>query len=385
MTLKLCDVTRRGFLTGVPGLVAASGLAAVPGLATVALGSQVEKKENKVFSDPSKVVFIQTLGGHGSAYFHASAVVCNNKGKVLKQFAPGDAERGVNIHSCVKPFHAAIMLEYIRKNPDLKAPGFDSAELAVMSASHSGTPEHLQWIQSVLDKAELDEGYMRCVGYPLDQVVQANLKAQGRTISNISHLYSQCSGHHACQGILAKLMDEDPKDYWKPEGKVQQYFLKQLQEYCDNDQRIELIKFDGCGIPTFNMPLATFATLYAKFVSSEQEGFKRVVDAMAKHPFLVSDEISLDTCLMEVAEGKLIAKLGSGALIIIANRATGEAMILREWSAAYGIREKITIQALSELGWITGGQAQKLWDNPHFSLKCPNPYGVYEFNEPLWD
>ncbi|MCT6647098.1 asparaginase, partial [Enterococcus faecalis] len=87
------------------------------------------------------------------------------------------------------------------------------------------------------------------------------------------------------------------------------------------------VEYDNCNIPTLALSMPDLATLFAKLVSDPDA--RPVVESMAAHPVLVSDQESLDTCLMQVTGGKLIAKLGAGGMIVVANRATRQAVVLK--------------------------------------------------------
>ena len=337
-----------------------------------------------LFVPHGKEALVVTRGGEVNMQSFASAVVCNKDGEIIKQFTPKDAEERVNVHSAVKPFHTGLLIELMNelRTRNIEVPDLIPQELAVLSASHSGSNEHRSWVRTALDKAHLDEGYMTCgKRYPFDEEARDSLIRSYITPPNTPPLYDQCSGHHTCQGILAKLMNVPTQDYYKPEGKVQGWLLKKLIEHS-SDKNAKIIPFDNCNIPTFNISLPAFATLYAKFISNPN--FKPVLDAMAQHPELVSDNTSLDSCLIKLTNGNLLAKHGAEGLTIVANKALKNTLVLKEWGGNGTFRDRLAIKALKEIDWITNDQATTLFNMPEYAQYFPKHGIKYEFNVPLW-
>ena len=367
--------TRRELFTGGDGVLAGF----ITGIIT-------EKKisEKPATETRGKLALEKLRGGYSNLESHASAVICDKQGNIIKQFILPDAKQRVNVHSAIKPFHAGLLIEFINelKIRGRDVPEFCPQEIAIFSASHSGSNDHRNWVRSALNKAQLDERFMVCGGRrPFDEDAINSLIRANVPRAQTPKLYDQCSGHHTCQGILSKLMNDSPENYWKPDGKMQQWFLSRLKEYS-NDPKVEIISFDNCNIPTFNVSLPAFATLYAKFISNPS--FKPVIDAMAQHPALVGDDTSLDSKLMELTDGNLIAKLGAEGLIIVVNKELQNTLVLKEWSGKYDFSSRIAIQALKEVGWINRNQTDTLFNMEDFSLR-DDKYGVmYRFNSPLW-
>ncbi len=345
-----------------------------------------KQAKEALFTPHGKPVLTVTRYNYPNIQSYASAIVSSKEGVIIKQFTPNDKNEGVNIHSAIKPFHAGLLVAYINelkeKASSIKPSELSLEELAVLSASHSGTLTHRTHVKSALEKADLTEHYMTCGGrYPFDDESRSRLIKADVIPSKTPKLYDQCSGHHACQGILSKLMNEPIEDYWKPNSKVQQWLLQKLKEYSNNENTV-IIPYDNCNIPTFNLSLGAFGALYSKFVSDP--AFKLVTEAMTKHPFLVGGESSLDSCLMNITNGNLVAKLGAEGLVIVANKKEESSLIVKEWGGNGAYRDKITIQALRELGWLNHGQAATLLRLPFFKLEDEKHYIKYEFNTPLF-
>jgi L-asparaginase II len=85
---------------------------------------------------------------------------------------------------------------------------------------------------------------------------------------------------------------------------------------------------DGCRIPTFAAPLRTFAVAYATLADPKQapagarrelaKPLDRLREAMTAHPILIGGEKTLDSDIMALSEGRIVAKLGAEGLLCLA-------------------------------------------------------------------
>ena len=72
--------------------------------------------------------------------------IVDSKGKVIAQ--GGAIDRPIFMRSCAKPFQAIPLIEAEVH----RATGLNSAELALIVASHSGEPRHIETGRSILTK-----------------------------------------------------------------------------------------------------------------------------------------------------------------------------------------------------------------------------------------
>ena len=89
-----------------------------------------------------------------------------------------------------------------------------------------------------------------------------------------------------------------------------------------------VISTDGCRIPTFAAPVRTFAVAYATLSDPKQapagagrelaQPLDRLREAMTAHPTLVGGEETLDSDIMALSEGSIVAKLGAEGLLCLA-------------------------------------------------------------------
>jgi len=81
---------------------------------------------------------------------------------------------------------------------------------------------------------------------------------------------------------------------------------------------------DGCGLPTFGVPLSVLARMFA--AATGDGGFRRCQEVMAAHPSLVAGRGRFDTALLAAAGHALTAKGGAAAVWVAVRRPSGPAM-----------------------------------------------------------
>jgi L-asparaginase II len=235
------------------------------------------------------------------------AVFCDPAGSVLD--AVGDPAGYVYVRSSVKPFQALPLV----LSGAAAAFGLTDEELAVVCASHSAEEYQLAAVRSVLDKAGLSEEYLQSGPHrPRSAATAAKLARDGEEPRPI---HGNCSGKHA--GMLAVCAHEgwSLRDYRRPDHPLQRWILTLLAEVCGLEEDEILLGGDGCGVPSFAMPLASLATGFARFATGPELPAEvagacgRLWRAMRGHPGMIAGPGRLDTQLMEGTG--LVAKRGA--------------------------------------------------------------------------
>ena len=143
-----------------------------------------------------------------------------------------------------------------------------------------------------------------------------------------SPIQCECSGKHA--GMLATCRHHgwSTEDYLDPDHPLQQEIRAILALACAVPADAFDVATDGCSLPTYGAPVRAFATAYAVLADphgARWEGpqphrvaLHRVREAVVAHPELVSGEGEIDTTIMRVTGGKVVAKLGAEGLLCMA-------------------------------------------------------------------
>ena len=190
--------------------------------------------------------------------------------------------------------------------------GLTPEELALCTASHGGEPFHVAAARSILAKAKLTERALACGPHPPMHVHTAEaMKEAGEAPARI---HNNCSGKHA--GMLAFAVHQQwvTSGYHRAAHPVQQRMLATVSQWMGVDAGSIEQAIDGCGLPTFAMPLDAVAEGCARFAAAAADGVAapaRIFAAMVAHPEFVAGTDRLDTALMQVAKRRLFAKVGA--------------------------------------------------------------------------
>ncbi|MFQ5792287.1 MAG: asparaginase, partial [Acidobacteriota bacterium] len=96
--------------------------------------------------------------------------------------------------------------------------------------------------------------------------------------------------------------------------RLQQQILKVLERDTDLPARQIGIGVDGCSAPVFYLPVRRMALMYARLAEARDQTAERVFQAMVRYPEMIAGTGRLDTELMEVGDGRIVAKLGAEAI-----------------------------------------------------------------------
>ncbi len=201
----------------------------------------------------------------------------------------GDSALVAFLRSSSKPIQA---LPIARARPDL-----DETDLAIASASHVATPQQVDAVRRLLERAPATEAELECglqEGRPQEPV------------------YHNCSGKHAGMLALCRAHGWPAEGYRHPGHPVQQAMLGEHAAAAEVDASELPTAIDGCGVVTFALPLERVAFAFSRF--EELDGGARVAAAIRAHPDLIGAPAGADVQLMRVSPD-WIAKGGAEGLI----------------------------------------------------------------------
>ncbi|WP_345813611.1 asparaginase [Paraburkholderia sp. PREW-6R] len=257
----------------------------------------------------------------------AHVAVVDASGRVLYSF--GDPSRMTLVRSAAKPAQALAVLE----TGALERFGFDEADLALMCASHSSEPRHIERARAMLVKAQASESDLRCGGHPplSDAVYIDWLKHDFKP----GAVCSNCSGKHAGMLAGARSLGAAIAGYELPDHPLQEHVKHTVANVCDLPDNGVQWAIDGCNLPTPAFPLDRLARLFAKLAAAQDEvaasssahtprtaALARIYRAMTAHPELVGGEGRFCTTLMQAFEGSLVGKVGAEGSYAIGVRAS---------------------------------------------------------------
>lgn len=239
--------------------------------------------------------------GHSESFHHGILSVVDADAKVL--FEAGNADRVVYPRSTIKPLQTLAVLRTGVELTDL--------EIALATASHSGSLAHRQAISAFLQRHVLSEGLLQCPpDWPLSTSEKAALIAEGGEKSSLA---MNCSGKHT--GFLAACQHRgDPlENYLDVDHPLQQDIKDTIEEFTG--EKITHTSIDGCGAPLHAMTLRGLTKGISRLLSSDDPHAKRIVSAIREHPWALSGENTPNTKVIETLGG--IAKIGAEGLVVV--------------------------------------------------------------------
>jgi L-asparaginase II len=276
------------------------------------------------------------------------------------RYASGDIEALVYLRSAAKPFIAAAVIAAGAR----ERYALEEKEIAVIAASHSGQPFHVEAVASILRKIGLDESALQCgATLPYDEQIAKEMIRAGIAPSPI---YDNCSGKHAGILALCKILGTDTKRYLDASNPAQQAILNFCAHLSDDDALTWPLGVDGCGIPVYATSLRQAALSFARLatldgVADTAAAPLRIVrDAMLAFPEYVAGTGQLDTLLMQAADGSLVAKGGAEGVHGVAAVAAGFGYVSKVLDGTARARGPSTIAALVHLGALDAAQATEL-------------------------
>jgi L-asparaginase II len=306
-----------------------------------------------------------------SIHFGAIAVV-DPTGDLFAWY--GDPDALTFLRSSAKPFQA---LPFIERGGQATY-NLTPREIALICASHSGTDQHVAVAEAIQVKTGVAESDLLCgVHYPYDEPTAQALRERNEQPTPNRH---NCSGKHTGMlafGHLLELddgLDAENLTYIDPRHPVQRQILKTFAEMCRMPASEVKLGTDGCSAPNFAVPLWRTAMAYARLsdpvagkVQPEERAAacRTITSAMMFNPDMVAGPGRFDTRLMEVGQGKIIAKGGAEGYQAVGllpgamggdSPALGIALKISDGDLKSRARSAVTLEVLRQLGALSSKQ-----------------------------
>ncbi|MBI3362780.1 MAG: asparaginase [Chloroflexi bacterium] len=305
---------------------------------------------------------------------HGALAVADVAGNLVASV--GDPDLVTFLRSTAKPFQALPVIESGAAARYAVTP----QELALICASHAGTDVHTRTAAGLLLRLGLSENDLLCGAHrPMDSESALRLDRAGESPTSI---HNNCSGKHSGMLAHAAHLREGGWDgampYIDPAHPIQQANLAAVADMAGIDPAAIVVGVDGCSAPTFALPLRCAARAFARLMDpaglspARTEACREIVSAMTSHPEMVSGRGRLDTELIRLGAGRLIAKGGAegyegvgvapGALGP-GSPALGVALKILDGDPMSRALKAVTIEVLRQLGAIDEAAVAALADH----------------------
>jgi L-asparaginase II len=259
--------------------------------------------------DVTDPVLVEVLRGALVESRHRGAVaVADADGASV--LAVGEVTAPVFPRSAVKAMQALALVE----SGAADRFGFSDEELALACSSHSGEDAHVEGVERMLARADLDGSALACgAHWPIYQPAAFALAKTGAP----SALHNNCSGKHAGFLCVACAMGIDHSGYWRVEHPAQQTVHAVLEDLTGTVLAPECRAIDGCSVPTWAIPLEKLAYAFAKFgtgrgLSRERaDAAARLRAACARKPWYVGGTGRFCTDIMMLFGARVFVKTGA--------------------------------------------------------------------------
>lgn len=269
---------------------------------------------------PARVPLAEVTRGGVVESIHSGAVaVVDRNGRVLK--AAGDPYALTFTRSALKPLQALPFAA----GGGIERFGFSQAQVALMCASHSGEPRHVEAVADMLARAACSAADLQCGTH-----APGFYEARGEVPPPppYSALQHNCSGKHS--GMLAWCVQcgAAKGDYLAYDHPLQQAIRRAVACFTGVAEARLVAGIDGCSAPNYAVPLASLAAAFARLASADVDADygmapRTLANAMMAHPEMVSGERRSDLALMQAGRGDWVTKIGAEGVQAIGIRSRG--------------------------------------------------------------
>lgn len=311
-----------------------------------------------------------TRGDTVESVHHGSLAIVDLDGRIL--FAAGDPERMTFTRSALKPFQA---LPFVAAG-GIERFGLNGPETALLCASHSGEPRHVEAAASILAKAGNSAADLRCGTHAPGFYEVRGEVPPPPPYSPLAH---NCSGKHG--GMLAHCVacGHDKAGYLESSHPLQREVRRAVALMSGMAETEMPMGIDGCSLPNYAVPLGRLALAYARLAAADGAGPygnapAALARAMTAHPEMVSGEGRSDLVLARAGGGDWLPKIGAEAVQAIGMRRRGVGIAIKLDDGARRALLPVTIAALEQAGLLDGRAREAL--APHAAPVLRNYRGL---------
>ncbi|MGE0098359.1 MAG: asparaginase [Hydrogenophaga sp.] len=287
-------------------------------------------------------------GGHPENIHHGSLAVVNTQGELLASV--GDVHAALFTRSALKPFQAMPLIAHAADHFHL-----DDADVALLCASHSGEPMHVERAASLLARIGASEADLACGTHvPFFYGATGATPAPGMRFSRLHH---NCSGKHTGMLLLADALGAPLSDYLDLSHPVQREIAQSIAHFTGVPTTDLVLGTDGCSAPNYALPLQALAHGFARLTLAGPDPVyglapQRIARAMSRYPELVSGQGRNDLALMRAGRGDWVSKVGADGVQALASFSRGIGIAAKVSDGQLAPLMVAFVSALEQLGWL---------------------------------
>lgn len=262
-------------------------------------------------------ILVERTRGNIVESFHRGAICAiNTAGETILQI--GDINQVVFTRSALKLFQSIPLIE----SGASKHYNFTNAEIAVICGSHNAEAEHLEQVNSILEKVGLNPNSLKCgAQIPSAKDVRNELRQKGLKPSDI---HNNCSGKHAGFLALAKYLGLDIDTYLDENHPIQKIIKRTIAEMFELPENSLVLGEDGCSAPNYAVPLWHLALGYKNlmennlFSEKRKQACETILNVCLENPFLLAGTGRYCTEIIKKSNGTVLGKTGADGVFCMA-------------------------------------------------------------------
>ena len=300
------------------------------------------------FSTAHVPLAVMTRGGAVESVHLGSVAVVDGDGALLH--AAGDPAALTFTRSTLKPLQA---LPFVAAGGPARF-GLTQQEVALLCASHSGEPRHVESAAAILAKAGNAAADLQCGTHAPGFYAARDEVPPPPPYSPLAH---NCSGKHA--GMLAhcSACGYAKGDYLDPGHPLQREIRRAVATFTGVAEAALVMGIDGCSAPNYALPLHGLARAFARLAAAGDDpdygaAPRTLADAMTAHPAMVSGAGRGDLALMEAGRGDWVAKVGAEGVQAIGVRSRGWGIAVKVADGGLRGLHPAVVATLDQLGLL---------------------------------
>lgn len=274
---------------------------------------------NPIIAEVTRAARVESV--HRGAF-----IVLDGHGKTMMK--GGDTAAFTYPRSSMKLLQALVAVECGATS------GFSDAQLALLCASHSSMPQHVNAVDDMLAQHGLQPDALACGSHwPLYIADDAVARAKGG--DEPDRAWNTCSGKHAGFLDACVACGHDTVGYCEPTHPIQKTVRGVVEAMCDTTIGEMETGYDGCSAPTFAMPLESLALGFSRtFTGHSLEpvraaAARRLAHACMTQPWYIAGDKRSCTDLMVAGQGRVFAKFGAEGVYVAGIPDLGIAMAMK--------------------------------------------------------
>ncbi len=279
-------------------------------------------------------------------------------------FSAGDADAVTFTRSALKPLQA---LPFVTAGGDAHF-GFSRAQVALLCASHSGEPRHVNAVADMLARCGAHVDELQCGSHVPRFYELTGVFPPPPPYSPLVH---NCSGKHAGMLACCALHGWSRTDYVAFDHPLQAAIREAVAHTAGVAVGDLVAGIDGCSAPNYAVPLSRLAHAYARLATAAAGAspLATLAAAMIAHPEMVSGERRSDLALMQAGRGDWVTKIGAEGVQAVGIRSRGLGIAIKVADGSTRGLHPATVAVLDALGVVDAdaGKALAAWEHPALS------------------